>query len=221
MIKLSTIEKNIGYPEEWPDNSRDYEVTDNLLENIIKISKIDTEKSIENIIAHKDYWGFSVLDVNAYYNPQDNSINFPAAVLEYELYSKDNSYYENLGSLDFEKFKELQKEVIAYYNKYKINGKLTVGENIADLGGLSCVVEIAKNKGASNEELKELFEAYAHIWASKCTDEYLTLTSLDTHAPDKIRVNAVLSAIDQFYEVYNITEEDEMFKPEDERPKIW
>ena len=117
--------------------------------------------------------------------------------------------------------KELQKEVIAYYNKYKINGKLTVGENIADLGGLSCVVEIAKNKGASNEELKELFEAYAHIWASKCTDEYLTLTSLDTHAPDKIRVNAVLSAIDQFYEVYNITEEDEMFKPEDERPKIW
>ena len=87
---------------------------------------------------------------------------------------------------------------------------------------MSCIVDVAKNKGASDEELKEMFEAFANIWASKSTEEYIRLLiNMDSHAPDKIRVNAVLSSIDEFYRLYNIKESDEMYKPEEERVKVW
>jgi putative endopeptidase len=117
--------------------------------------------------------------------------------------------------------------VINYYNQYKVNGKSvngkkTVSENIADLGAVSCVVDIAKSKGATDEELKEMFEAYANIWASKSTEEYTKLLLImDTHSPDKVRVNAVLSSIEEFYRVYNIIEDDEMYRVQEERIKVW
>ena len=199
----------------------------------------------------------SPLTVNAYYNPQENSINFPIALLDYKYYNENNSYYQNLGSFgsiiaheithafdnngalfdekgnmnnwwqeeDFKNFEKLQEEVINYYNEYKVNnkavnGKQTVSENIADLGGVSCIVSIAKNKGASDEEYKELFESYAKIWASKSTEEYTKLLLImDTHSPDKIRVNAVLSSTDEFYSIFNIHKSDEMYK--EKKVKVW
>ena len=128
---------------------------------------------------------------------------------------------------DYSNFENLQNDVIEYYNGYKIegksvNGKQTVSENIADLGAVSCIVDVAKQKGATNENLKELFEAYSNIWASEATEEYLkTLMIMDTHSPNKIRVNAVLSSIDEFYEVYEIDEDSEMYVIPEERIKVW
>lgn len=257
LLKLENMKVNVGYPEKWEENSIKYNLNDNLLDNIINMNKVNVEYANNAIINKEKYWIMSPLTVNAYYNPQDNSINFPIALLEYELYNENNSYYQKLGSLgsiiaheithafdnngalfdekgnmnnwwqeeDYKKFEELQKEVINYYNEFKVNGKSvngkqTVGENIADLGGVSCIIDIAKRKGATQEELKQIFEAYANIWASKSTDEYTKLLLImDTHSPDKVRVNAVLSTIDEFYEIYNITENDKMYK--ERRLKIW
>ena len=88
------------------------------------------------------------------------------------------------------------------------------------MGGVSCIVSIAKNKGASDEEYKELFESYAKIWASKSTEEYTKLLLImDTHSPDKIRVNAVLSSTDEFYSIFNIHKSDEMYK--EKKVKVW
>jgi putative endopeptidase len=67
-----------------------------------------------------------------------------------------------------------------------------------------------------------MFEAFANIWASKSTEEYTRLLiNMDTHAPDKIRVNAVLSSIDEFYRLYNVRENDGMYKGIEERVKVW
>lgn len=252
--KLDNMTVNVGYPQQWCVYANEYKLNDNLLKNIINMDKVIYDYQSQVIESNQDIWLMSVLDVNAYYNPQDNSINFPIALLECELYNEENSYYENLGSLgmviaheithafdnngalfdekgnmndwwtedDYNNFEKLQEDVINYYNEYKVNGKQTVGENIADLGAVSCIIDIAKSKGATQDELKQLFEAYASIWASKSTDEYARMLLMnDTHSPDKIRVNAVLSSIDEFYEVYNITEETEMYKNKNDRLKVW
>lgn len=259
LLKLENMEVNVGYPENWEDYSKDYKLTNNLLDNVINMNKVMVDYSNNAIKNKEDHWLMSALTVNAYYNPQDNSINFPIALLEYELYNEENSYYKNLGSLgtiiaheithafdnngalfdekgnlnnwwteqDYKEFERLQEQVINYYNQYKINeksvnGKQTVSENIADLGAVSCVVDIAKSKNATDEELKEIFEAYANIWASKSTEEYTKLLLImDTHSPDKVRVNAVLSSIQEFYNVYNIIEDDTMYKPKEERINVW
>ncbi len=257
ILKLENMNTNVGYPDKWEENSQKYNLTDNLLDNIINMNKVNVEYENDSIINKEKYWIMSPLTVNAYYNPQDNSINFPIALLDYEFYNENNTYYQNLGSLgsiiaheithafdnngalfdekgnmnnwweeeDYAKFEQLQKEVIEYYNEYKVNGKFvngkqTVGENIADLGGISCVVDIAKRKGATKEELKEIFTSYANIWASKSTEEYTKiLLIMDTHSPDKIRVNAVLSSIDEFYNTFEIKETDEMYK--EKKIKVW
>ena len=259
LVKLENIKINLGYPKNIEEYSKQYELTDSLLDNIINMNKVIVNYTNKNVENKESFWIISPLTVNAYYNVQENSINFPIALLEYELYNKENSYYKNLGSLgsiiaheithafdnngalfdekgnlnnwwtdnDYKEFEKLQKQVINYYNQYKINeksvnGKQTVSENIADLGAMSCIVDIAKSKNATKEELKEMFEAYANIWASKSTEEYTKLLlTIDTHSPDKIRVNSVLSSIDDFYEIYNITENDEMYKNKDERVKVW
>ncbi len=257
LLKLENMKVNVGYPNKWKENSHKYNISNNLLDNIINMNKVNIDYANNSIINKEKYWMMSPLTVNAYYNPQENSINFPIALLDYKYYNENNSYYQNLGSFgsiiaheithafdnngalfdekgnmnnwwqeeDFKNFEKLQEEVINYYNEYKINnkavnGKQTVSENIADLGGVSCIVSIVKNKGASEEEYKELFESYAKIWASKSTEEYTKLLLImDTHSPDKIRVNAVLSSTDEFYRIFNIHKSDEMYK--EKKVKVW
>lgn len=125
---------------------------------------------------------------------------------------------------DFQKFNELTKKAVAYYNTYEIkgypiNGTLTLSENIADLGAVSCITEYALKKGY---DLSKVYTAYGKIWATKKTDaSEISAILNDTHSPAKIRVNAVLSAIDNFYTTYDIKETDGMYKEPSIRPSIW
>ena len=201
---------------------------------------------------------FSPTVVNAYYNPLDNSINFPAALKE--LYKTNDDYYAILGSIgtiisheithafdnngakfdengnrvnwwndeDYSKFEELQKEVSEYYSNFEVidgiyvDGEKTVGENIADLGGFSFIVSMAREKGANRDDMKVFFSSYASLWASEYIDSYQKLLVLsDTHSPDRIRVNAVVSSIDYFYELYQIGPNDDMYIEPNKRVKLW
>ena len=125
---------------------------------------------------------------------------------------------------DFAEYVKLQQKAIDYYNEFQIenqyvNGTLTLSENIADLGAVSCVTEYAKN---NNYNLQAIYKAYARIWAIKARPEYLASQLLiDNHAPGKIRANAVLSATDDFYTAFDIKETDGMYKPKEVRPSIW
>ncbi len=124
-------------------------------------------------------------------------------------------------------YEQLTKKIEDYYSKYeymgfKVDGKKTLSENIADLGAMKAMVSIAESKGATNEDFKKLFEAYADLWVSKDNKEFAEMTILsDTHSPNKIRVNAVLSSTDKFYEVYDIKENDKMYVPKEERVGLW
>ena len=125
---------------------------------------------------------------------------------------------------DFQKFNELTKKAVAYYNTYEIkgypiNGTLTLSENIADLGAVSCITEYALNK---EYDLSKVYTAYGKMWATKKTDaSEISAILNDVHSPAKIRVNAVLSAMDKFYEIFDIQIGNGMYKAPEERPSIW
>ncbi|MDR2654479.1 MAG: M13 family metallopeptidase [Oscillospiraceae bacterium] len=138
----------------------------------------------------------------------------------------ENGNYKDWWTAEDKKNYELYTKALAgQFSKievlpgYFIHGELTLGENIADLGGMECIVEIVSGKGGN---LDELFKNYARGWASKCTDEYLKNSLVqDVHSPDKYRVNTILSNIDKFYETYGIKQGDGMYRPENERVHIW
>lgn len=125
---------------------------------------------------------------------------------------------------DFQKFNELTKKAVAYYNTYEIkgypiNGTLTLSENIADLGAVSCITEYALNQ---EYDLSKVYTAYGKMWATKKTDaSEISAILNDVHSPAKIRVNAVLSAMDKFYEIFDIQPGNGMYKAPEERPSIW
>lgn len=127
---------------------------------------------------------------------------------------------------DNKKFKALTDQVVVYYDGFEgfedryVNGSQTLGENIADLGAISCVTDII---GDDTEQLKALFRQYAKIWAGKYTDESMILRlNTDVHSPAKVRVNAVLSSTDAFYKTYSeLQEGDGMYVAPEKRVKVW
>ena len=258
--KVKNITINIGLNNNYPTYSMNYNLSNNktLLENIISIMKTQSEYEYQRLLSNEKTPLMDQISVNAYYNPQDNSINFPSATINLVDFNK--TYYENLGTIgmiiahevthafdangskfdekgnlsnwwtdkDKEEYQKLQKEVIEYYNKYEvisgnyIDGELTLSENIADLGAVACISGIAKEKKATAKEIKSMYESFASLWAEKSRDEYTKMLLLmDTHSPNKYRVNATLSSTDLFYEVYNVSKDNEMYIPEEERLRIW
>ena len=137
-------------------------------------------------------------------------------------YDGDGNYINWWTEEDLENFNKLNIEVVKYYNNYEQFGSTTLGENIADLGGMALIMDIAKNKKATNDDYKKIFVAYALDWCSQM-NPYLraNLIYSDEHSPNKNRVNAVLSSTEEFYTVYNIKENDGMYVPKKNRVAVW
>ena len=256
-LKLKKLKINIGN-NNYSQTNYNLDPNSNLVDNIIKISKIKQKEEINRLTKNNITPKISQTTVNAYYNPNDNSINFPTASTS--LFDINKSYYENLGSIgmiiaheithafdangskfdevgnmnnwwtkkDKDNFNSLTKKVINYYNKYEvidgehINGSKTVNENIADLGAVSCISNLAISKKASTKDMKDMYKSLAKLWFNKSNKEYQKLLLLqDTHSPAKYRVNATLSSTDIFYKVYNITNFNKMYIPKKDRIKVW
>lgn len=118
----------------------------------------------------------------------------------------------------------LSDEVSAYFGSmqimdtFYIDGEQTQTENAADLGGMQVIVSMTDDK----EKLRRIFESYANLWATLSYDTNASeQIADDVHSPAEIRVNGVLSSVDKFYEVYNISDSDKMFVPYDKRVRVW
>ncbi len=138
-------------------------------------------------------------------------------------YDAYGNYVDWWSKEDKENYNKLNAKVVKYYTKnYHVLGNDTLGENTADLGGMNLVLTIAEEKNATTDNYKELFESYARSWCSQATSlrQYILLMA-DEHSPAKVRVNAVLSSIDKFYTVYNLTPNDKMFYNKNDRVYVW
>lgn len=143
---------------------------------------------------------------------------------------------------DAAKFEEKTKGLIAQFDEVEVlpgvhaNGQYTLGENIADQGGLrvamTAFLESQKKKGVDIkapeakidglDPMQVFYMNYANLWAGNIRDEEIrSLTTGDVHSLGKNRVNVTLRNITPFFEAFGITEGQPMFRPESERVVIW
>ena len=144
------------------------------------------------------------------------------------LFDENGNMYNWWSDEDRANYTKLKNKVSSYYSKIEvlegknIDGDKTVNENIADMGALKVISGVAKEKGASDEELKEMYTSFASFWKCQVNDNYAKLLLLnDSHSPNKYRVNAVLAVTDNFYNVYDIYPWNDMYIKEIDRVSVW
>ena len=135
---------------------------------------------------------------------------------------------------DAENFVKQANVLRDFFDKIEItrdvhaNGEFTLGENLADYGGVTVSYTAYKNFGVPSNTAFDLtpdmrfFIAYAGVWAGNIReDERLRLTKVDVHSLARNRVNGILPQINAWYDAFNITESDKMYIAPDKRVKIW
>lgn len=142
------------------------------------------------------------------------------------LYDKDGNLSNWWTDEDRAAFKERTDKVGAYYasievlpDKY-INADYTIGETVADLGGMSCILEIAREMDGF--DYQTFFESWAKVWKvqeTKETAEYLL--QIDTHAPGFLRTNVNVQQFEEFYEAFGVEEDDGMYLAPEDRLSVW
>ena len=184
-----------------------------------------------------------------FFNPDaDDAVNYGAigVVIGHEMthgFDDQGSLFDKDGNMnnwwteeDRASFVEKTKVLADQYGEVEVlpgvkaNGELTLGENIADHGGVS-IAWTALHNALGGVEPKPIdgftaaqrfFLGYAHVWAQNITDEERArLTKLDVHSLGDNRVNVTLRNFGYFFDAFGIKEGDPMFRPESERVHIW
>ena len=151
-------------------------------------------------------------------------------------YDKDGNVKSWWGKDDYAKFKAKTQNVIDLYNSFKVldtvhvKGAMTVGENAADVGGVSIAYDAFKLTKQGQDSTKvggytpdqRFFISVAHIWRVKMKDEFLRLwINNNPHSPPMWRVNGPLMNNPHFYDAFNVKQGDTMYLAEDKRIHIW
>jgi putative endopeptidase len=151
-------------------------------------------------------------------------------------YDKDGNLKDWWMEEDAKNFEKRADVMVAFFDSIEVapgvhaNGRMTLGENIADHGGLQVSYQAFKKATAAVPlEVKDgftpeqrFFLAYANVWANNTRPEaILQLTKIDVHSLGKWRVDAALPHIAAWYEAFGITEKDPMYVPVAERVSIW
>ncbi|WP_125580979.1 M13 family metallopeptidase [Levilactobacillus cerevisiae] len=179
----------------------------------------------------------AILQKPFYSLDQPSSANYGGigAVIAHEIshaFDNNGSQFDEFGNLnnwwtdaDMAHFKDLAQAMIEEFDGIefagqKVNGKLTVSENIADAGGLSCALEAAKS--STEIDLKAFFINWANVWRMKATKEYMQLLlSIDVHAPAKLRANVQVKNLDDYFKTFDVKPTDNMYLAPEKRVKIW
>lgn len=178
----------------------------------------------------------------------DDAVNYGGigAVIGHEMthgFDDQGRQYDAEGNLndwwtenDAARFNERVNKVVEQFNQYKVldsvavNGKLTLGENLADLGGLAIAYEaFMKTPQAKKGEKidgftpqQRFYLSWAQVWRTNTRpEEMVSRIMTDPHSPEEWRCNGPLSNINEFYEAFNVQEGHKMYRPESDRIQIW
>ncbi len=270
--KWSTFLPKIGYPDKWRDWSGLKIVPDNYFANVDAATRYEYDYQIAKVGKPTDRleWGMTPQTVNAYYNPTDNTINFPAAILQppfFDAKADDGINYGGIGAVigheathgyddqgsqfdakgnninwwtkdDREKFNARTDRLVKQFDAYEplpgkhVNGKLTLGENIADLGGLNVAydaLQVALKKNPAENvkidgytEDQRFFLNFARVWRGNILPQRQeVLLNADPHAPAMFRAIAAPSNMPAFAAAFQCKSGDEMVRGGDAQVKIW
>jgi putative endopeptidase len=270
IVKLNAFMKKIGYTSKWK-NFDDVTINkDDFFANVQSIRKHNIKESVDKIGKDVDRteWGMTAPTVNAYYNPTNNEIVFPAGILQFPFFDANaddainyggigmvighemthgfddqGSQYDEKGNMnnwwskdDNAKFKVKTNGVVKQYSAYTmfnnihINGELTQGENIADIGGLAIAYDAFKMTKQGQDTTKidgftpdqRFFLGFAQIWRIVNKEETMrSRLNTDPHSPELFRINGPLVNFDPFYAAFNVKEGDSMYLKPESRARIW
>ncbi len=191
----------------------------------------------------------AILQPPFFYLNADDAVNYGAigVVIGHEMthgfddqgrrYDKDGNLTDWWTKADAKRFEKRTKVLVNQFNNFVVldtvhaDGELTLGENIADLGGLNISFQAFKKAQVENPQTgkvdgftpeQRFFLAYAKVWAQNIRDEeILRRTKEDVHSLGKFRVNGPLPNVATFYEAFDIKPGDKMYIPEQKRATIW
>jgi len=266
--KLAAMGEKIAYPDQWTDYSG-LNLPGSYIENVRAArahSFIHGPEGLEKIGGPVDpsIWFIPPQTVNAFYDPGQNEMVFPAGILQSPIFDPDRDpalnyaalgwaighemthgfddqgrQYDKHGNVkdwwteeDAANFNDRTALLVAEYNAFEalpglyVNGNLTLGENIADFGGLTLAYHAWKKteSGSADPAVdREFFLAAPCLWRSNNREDSLrNLVLTDPHSPGKFRVNGVLFNIPEFYEAFpEIGPCDALYREVEERPVIW
>jgi putative endopeptidase len=268
--KLSKFTVKIGYPEEWEDYSALEIRPDDLLGNMRRTGAFEYAEMIGRLgnPVDRTEWGMTPQTVNAYYNPVNNEIVFPAAILQPPFFNPTADDAVNYGAIgavigheishgfddqgrksdgegnlrdwwtpeDAAAFEQRATMLAEQYGAFeplpgvRVNGRLTLGENIGDVSGVAIAYRAYRNslQGRAAPTIdgwtgdQRFFLGYAQIWRSMAREQALRQQLLtDSHSPGMYRTNGVLANVPAFYEAFNVRPGDKMYLPPERRVKIW
>ena len=270
MAKWETFTPKIGYPDKWREWTGLSTDRDSYIENVLAAQEFNYKWQLSKIgePVDKTEWGMSPQTVNAYYNPLQNEIVFPAAILQPPFFDPDADAPLNYGGIgavighemihgyddqgsrfgptgnfenwwtetDSKGFSDLTGKLVNQFNAYEavpgknVNGSLTLGENIADLGGLAVAYDAMKKAtGDSEDPMTEgmtrdqrFFANWATVWRRNFTDEELNVRlATDPHAPANFRAMGAPSNLPAFAAAYECEAGDAMVRGGDDQVVIW
>jgi putative endopeptidase len=271
LVKLNSFTVKVGYPDKWKDYSKlNVDPSLSLYENMKAASLWATKRNLEKYgkPVDREEWGMTPQTVNAYYNPQNNEIVFPAAILQppfFDAKADDATNYGAIGVVighemthgfddqgrtfdyqgnytdwwtaeDAEKFNAAAEKLAAQFDAIDLgngehaNGHLTLGENIADQGGLRIAYDAFMKTSQAQEgkaidgftPVQRFYLSYGRIWAENITPEAAyQQTKSDPHSLGQYRVNQTLRNIDTFFKAFNIKPGAKMWLDEKDRTIIW
>ncbi|MEP7352647.1 MAG: M13 family metallopeptidase [Acidobacteriota bacterium] len=262
VAKLHKITNKIGNQEKWQDYANVRIARDDVYGNASRANQYELARQLGKIgkPVDKTEWQMSQPTVNAYYDAQNNDINFPAGILQPPFYDNAMDDAVNFGAIgavighelthgfddqgrqfdgdgnlrdwwteaDAKAFGERADCLVQQYSSYspvadvKLNGKLTLGENTADNGGVRVafmalmdslakkVAAVTNAAAAKSPELidgftpeQRFFLGWAQVWCQNITDASAKLRAqTDSHSPGEFRVNGVLSNMPEFQKAY-------------------
>lgn len=271
--KLDQFTVKVGYPDQWNNFDSINLKPDDLLGNYKQVNEWSYKDAISKIgkPVRKWEWGMTPQTVNAYFNPVQNEIVFPAAILQAPFFDPNvdpaynygaigavighemghgfddqGSLYDGTGQLrnwwsESAKthFKQKTDKLVDQFNAFdvdgqKVNGQLTLGENIGDLGGLNIALSAYKQfvkENYPNGEapiidgttgLQRFFISWARTWqelSNKESERNKILT--DPHSPNQFRANGVVRNIDDWYQTFGVDKNNQLYLAPEQRIRIW
>ncbi len=260
-VKLRAVANKIGYPDRWRDYSPLQIVRGDALGNSLRSNTFAYRRQLAKIgkPVDKTEWLMTPPTVNAYYNPFENNINFPAGILQPPFFIKAADDAVNFGAAgavvghelthgfddqgrrfdadgnlrdwwtpaDGKAFEERATCVADQYSGYtavddvKLNGKLTLGENVADNGGLRlawmALMEDLKTKHLADADgftpEQRFFIGWGQMWCENRTPEIARLhTRTNPHSPGRYRAIGVVSNMPEFQKAFSCQATAKMVK---------
>jgi len=248
--RLSTIEAQIGYPDEWRSYAGLTIRPDELLGNLRRLRTFDTRYRMQRaqVARTSRQWLMTAQTVNAYYSPAQDEFALPAGILQPPYFDPDADDAGNYGAigavvgheishaLDLRGLASRASGLRAQFAAYEVqpgvsvNADLTFAESLADVAGLQLAYRAYRRSlgsrvpavidGATGDQ--RFFFGWARIWRGHSRPDFLRYTNeTSPHAPPQFRANGVVSHLDAFYEAFGVAPGDRLYRQADGRLRVW